>query len=255
MVVVAHAAPLEEIVQVLAVVGQEVVDTHLHLLQIQAGSHLEEGRDAGLQVPAGNVPVAVRHQFRQVVVQVNLVLQRNGDLGGLRRVHKVNQAPQGRVLVNEVSQLMTNHKLELVLVHEVEQLRVHIDDVRVFTVFCRNGKGVDGGVAGDIVVHFLLKVQALLDFMAQVVKVPQQVFVGLHAVAFHPAPPIVVVGAPLGIFEDKAYYIALKGMINLAGKRLLQLNLGFKDSGHNGCYMGYWEIRFLSLLSSASRLK
>jgi hypothetical protein len=110
----------------------------------------------------------------------------------------------------------------------------------VLTVFRSDGESVDGRIARNVEIDILLKIQATLDFVAQIVEVAEQVFIDLHAMAFHTASPILIVRGSLGILEDEANDIALKGIINLAGKRLLQFNLGFEDPGHSrGYVLGY----------------
>ena len=108
MVVVAHAAALEEVVQVLAVVRQEFLDADLHLLEVQAGCHFEEGGDAGVQVPAGEVTVAVGDQLGQVVVQVDLELQGDGRRSGLRRVDEIDEALERGVQVDQMPQFVAD---------------------------------------------------------------------------------------------------------------------------------------------------
>ena len=109
----------------------------------------------------------------------------------------------------------------------------------MLTVFRGDGEGIDGGIARDVEIDILLKIQATLDFVAQIVEVAEQVFIDLHAVAFHTASPILVVRRSLGVLEDETNDIALKGIINLAGKSLLQFNLGFENPGHGGYILGY----------------
>ena len=144
VVVLTHAASLEEVIQVLAVVGQEIFDADLHLFEIQAGRHLEERGDASVQVPAGEVAVAVGDQFGQVVVQVDLELQGDGRRGVLRRIDEVDEALERGVQVDQMPQLVADDESQFILAHQVEQLGVDVYDMGVLRVFRCDGKGVDG---------------------------------------------------------------------------------------------------------------
>ena len=92
--------------------------------------------------------------------------------------------------------------------------------------FGRDGEGVDGGIAGDIKVYGFLEGQALLHLLAQGIKAAQEIFVCLHAVAFHAAPPVLVVRGAFGVLADKLDHIALQSAVNLACKLFLKGNFG-----------------------------
>ena len=225
MVVLTHTLSLEEILQPLAVVLQEIVDADLHLLEIQTGGHLEESRHAGLQFTAGEIAIAVRHQLGEVVVQVDLILQQERD-PGLGRIDEIDQPPQGRVLVDEVSQLMADDEAQFVLAHQVEEFGIDIDDMRMPPFLRRDGEGVDGGIPRHVEIDGLLEAQPFLDVVAKIVEVPEEILFHFHAVALHAASPVIVVRGVLRILEDELHDIALQGRINLGGKFLLEFEFG-----------------------------
>ena len=233
MVVAAEAFSLHEVVQALAVVGKQGINAYVHLRKVQTGGHLIEGRHASVQVAVGQESVAVGHQFRQLVVQANLVLEGDGRIGGVRREYEINEPFEGRILVDDVPKFMADDKAQLVLAHEVEHGGVDVHDVRLAIFLGRYGKGIERAVTGDVEVHLFRKVQALLDFLAESVEFRKDFLVHLHAVAFHAAAPVVVSGAVLRSFEDGFHHWPLQGLVDLFSEFPLQREGGV-EGGHRG---------------------
>ena len=64
--------------------------------------------------------------------------------------------------------------------------------------------------------------------MAEAVKVAQQVLVGFHAMAFHPAAPVLILRGLVGMFEDVLHDVALQGVIDLCSKFFFELDFGIQ---------------------------
>ena len=223
----ADALVLEEVVEPAVVVGDQCIEAHVHLHQVKARGEFEECRDTHAQVVGGHIPVAVGHQFGQLLVQTDFVLQRDGH-GCLWRKHEAYETRETRVLVDEMSQFVSDDEAQLILCHQVEESGVDIHDIRLALVFRSHRKGVHRRVASDIEVDGLFEMQFVFHLMAQSVEVGQRVLLDFQTVSLHTASPVGIGARGLDFLEHGLYHRPLEGVVDLLAELFLQGNGWFQ---------------------------
>ena len=126
-----------------------------------------------------------------------------------------------------MSQLVTNHKTHLVLVHKGKEGRIDIHNVRLVLMLGSPGTGIDAGIARHIEIYRLMEIKRILHFLAQRVEIPKDLLINLHTVSFHLTPVNILGHGVINVIEDEADDVSLKGIVYLLGKLFLLPNLIF----------------------------
>ena len=96
-----------EVFQAFLVIFEESLHFHVHLIEIQARRHLEESRDADVEVRHRHIAEAVGDEFGELLPKSDFILKSDRDSSAMRE-DEVDEFHESSVLIDEVSHLVTN---------------------------------------------------------------------------------------------------------------------------------------------------
>ena len=107
-----------EIFQAFLVIFEESLHFHIHLIEIQARRHLEESRDADVEVRHSHITEAVGDEFRELLPESDFILKSDRDSSAMRE-DEVDEFHESSVFVNEMPHLVTYYETQLIVGHKL----------------------------------------------------------------------------------------------------------------------------------------